>query len=205
MIDQVGKTPNERPEGSPGLTPQLIIVTGRPGAGKTTLAKWLAQELQIPFISKDSIREVLFERLGWNDRAWAQLLGRATVDLMFYFAQMQLEVGHSLILDNAFDPALSSPRFRDLKTRHHAETLQIVCNADRETLFQRFKARAMSGNRHPGHGDEHVFDQLRSHLARERSPILEIGGTIIEVDTTDFKQVDYQGILKQVNSFMAGD
>ena len=91
MIEWVGETPNERLEGSPGTVPYLIVVTGRPGAGKTTLARWLAQELQIPLISKDSIREVLFERLGWNDRAWAQLLGRATVDLMSYFAQMQLE------------------------------------------------------------------------------------------------------------------
>lgn len=205
MTHQRIKTTDEGPEDSPDTAPKLIIVTGRPAAGKTTLAQWLAQELRIPVISKDNIREVLFERLGWQDRACAQMLGRASVDLMFYFAQMQLEVGHSLILDNAFDPALSAPRFRDLMVRYHAQAMQIVCNADQGTLYQRFQARAASGGRHPGHGDEDVFEQLRSHLAQEHSPILEIGGAVIKVDTTDFCQVDYQSVLSQVKPFLAKD
>jgi dephospho-CoA kinase len=35
----------------------IIIVTGRPAAGKSTLAKWLSQELKLPLVSKDSITE----------------------------------------------------------------------------------------------------------------------------------------------------
>ena len=178
----------------------IIITTGRPAAGKSTLSKWLSQELAIPFVSKDNIREVLFNRLGWKDRVWAQLLGQASVDLMFYFAEMQLEVGRSLILDNAFDPALSASRFTALKAKYNAETIQIICNSNHETLFDRFKERAASGIRHPGHGDENVFDELRSSLAREQSPIMDIGGTIIEVDTTDFAKLDYKAILNQVKS-----
>jgi predicted kinase len=115
---------------------------------------------------------------------------------------MQLEAGRSLILDNAFDPALSVPRFRALLAQYHAETIQIVCNAGAETLFERFKVRAASGDRHPGHGDEDVFEQLRSHLAQDRSPTLDIGGAVVEVDTTDVARVDYQGLLNQVKSFM---
>jgi effector-binding domain-containing protein len=36
------------------------------------------------------------------------------------------------------------------------------------------------------------------NLADHSSQILEIGGSVIEVDTTDFAKVDYQEILKQV-------
>jgi predicted kinase len=86
--DQV-KSSAKRPEGSSAAAPRLIIVTGRPASGKTTLARWLAQEIHLPVVSKDSIREVLFERLGWKDRPWAQLLGRVSIDLMFHFAEMQ--------------------------------------------------------------------------------------------------------------------
>ena len=71
----------------------IIIVTGRPAAGKSTLAKWLSQELKLPVVSKDNIREELFERLGWKDRKWAQELGKASVDMMFYFARAELAVG----------------------------------------------------------------------------------------------------------------
>ena len=182
------------------IRPTIIIVTGRPAAGKSTLAKWLSHELKFPLVSKDSIREELFDRLGWKDRKWAQNLGKASVDMMFYFAEAELEVGHSLIMDNSFYPPVSTPRFQALKAKYQAESIQIVCNSDRETLFHRSKACADAGNRHPGHGDQDVLEELYANLADTSSQILAIGGTVIEVDTTDFSKIDYQEILKQVKS-----
>jgi len=182
------------------IHPTIIIVTGRPAAGKSTLAQWLSQELQLPLVGKDSIREELFDRLGWKDRQWAQELGKASVDMMFYFARAELAVGHSVIMDNSFHPTVSNPRFQALKEQYHAESIQIVCDSDRETLFQRFSARADSGDRHPGHGDQDVLEELYANLADVSSQILEIGGSVIEVDTTDFAKVDYQKILERVKS-----
>jgi hypothetical protein len=37
--------------------PKCIIITGRPGAGKTTLAKKLGERLSMPVISRDEIKE----------------------------------------------------------------------------------------------------------------------------------------------------
>ncbi|MCI0551399.1 MAG: ATP-binding protein [Anaerolineae bacterium] len=185
------------------IRPTIIIVTGRPAAGKSTLAKWLAQELKLSLVSKDSIREVLFDRLGWKDREWAQVLGKASIDIMFYFAQAELAVGHSIIMDNSFHPPISTPRFKTLKEQYKAQSIQIVCNSDRETLFQRFKARAESGNRHLGHGDKDVLKELYANLADNSSLVLEIGSSIIEVDTTDFAKVDYQEIMKSVKPLLA--
>jgi predicted kinase len=182
--------------------PNIIIMTGRPASGKSALAKWLSIELKLPLVSKDSIREQLFDRWSWKDRKWAQEFGKASVDMMFYFAQAELEVGHSIIMDNSFYPPVSNPRFQALKEQYHTESIQIVCNSDRETLFQRFKSRADSGNRHPGHGDQDVLEELYANLADHSSQILEIGGSVIEVDTTDFAKVDYQEILNQVKSLL---
>ena len=182
--------------------PKLIIVTGKPAAGKSTLAKWLSKELELPVVSKDPIREVLFERLGWKDRPWAQLLGRASVDVMFYFAETELATGHSIILDNSFNPSMSNSRFQALKAEHHADSIQIVCNSDRKTLFERFKTRAEKDNRHPGHGDSDVLNELYENLANDDPLILDIGGKIMEVDTTVFEKIDHQTILKQVKSFL---
>ena len=90
----------------------MIIVTGRPAAGKSTLARWLSQELKLPLVSKDTIREELFDRLGWKDRKWAQELGKASVDMMFYFARAELAVGGSIIMDNSFPHLFPTPGFR---------------------------------------------------------------------------------------------
>jgi predicted kinase len=178
----------------------IIIITGRPAAGKSTLAKWLSHELKLPIVSKDNIREELFERLGWKDHEWAQMLGKASIDMMFYFAKAELEVGHSIIMDNTFNPVLSAPRFNDLKNRYEAESIQVICNANNETLFERFKARYESGNRHPGHGDEEVLKELWDFLTSGYSPQMDIGGSMIEVDTTNFSKVEYQTILEQVKA-----
>ena len=181
----------------------IIIVTGRPAAGKSFLAKRLSQDLRLPLVSKDTIREELFDSLGWKDRKWAQELGKASVDMMFYFARAELEAGNSIIMDNSFYPPISNSRFQALKEQYHAESIQIVCDSDRETLFQRFKSRADSGKRHPGHGDDDVLEELYANLADTSSPILDIGGTVLRVDTTDFAKVDYQGLLKQVKEFLS--
>jgi predicted kinase len=182
--------------------PKLVIVTGRPAAGKSTLAKWLSQELKLALVSKDNIREILFERLSWKDRPWAQLLGQASVDLMFYFAETELSVENSVIMDNSFHPPTSTPRFQELKEKFEADSVQIICNSTKEILFERFKTRAEIGNRHPGHGDTDVLDELYKNLADEKPQLLDIGGLVIEVNTTDFEKIDYQGILNQIRLFL---
>jgi 2-phosphoglycerate kinase len=52
--------------------PLLVIITGPPAAGKTTLGRQLAGALSLPFIHKDGIKEILFDVLGWRDRAWSR-------------------------------------------------------------------------------------------------------------------------------------
>ena len=178
--------------------PQLIITTGRPAAGKSTLAKWLSKELGIPFFSKDNVREVLFESLGSKDRKWAQTLGRTSIDIMFYLAEMQFEAGCSVILDNSFDPSLSASRFQALKIGKGMGRERVYFSLVAETLLKKFRERAITGNRHQGHGDNDVLEDLRVYLGKEQSLVMDIGGTLIEVDTTDFSKVDYQAILNEV-------
>lgn len=180
----------------------LIVVTGRPAAGKSTLATWLGKELQFPVISKDRIKEVLFNELGWRDREWSKTLGRASVELMYYFAKSQLENGNSVILDNAFHPDLASPKLRALESQYKVHTLQIICEADGEVLFDRFKRRAESGIRHDGHVDTQALDELKAHLEQERPLKLDIGGQVIRVDTTDFAALRYEVLLDRVVAMM---
>jgi predicted kinase len=187
----------------------LIVVTGRPAAGKSTLAQWLAAELRLPVASKDNIREVLFDRLGWKDRPWAQLLGRASIDLMFYFAEAQLSVRHALILDNAFAPALSTEKFRDLQSRFGARIIQVVCDSDPATLTRRFVERAQAGGRHPGHGDQAVIDNLNVWLESGGIPdppfshVMDLGDEVIKIDTTDFSRIDHAAVLRRIKECLA--
>ena len=53
-----------------------ILVAGMPASGKSTIAVRISESLGIPMLSKDSIKEMLFDDLGFHSRAerfsWAQ-------------------------------------------------------------------------------------------------------------------------------------
>lgn len=183
-------------------TPLLVIVTGPPGAGKTILARRIAQELGFPYIGKDDIKETLFDTLGWRDREWSQKLGAASFELLFLFVEIELRAGRSLVTETAFWPEYHTARFRELKERYRFKVAQIYCTALAAILFERFQKRAESGERHPGHADHlATCDQFQKFLNVRRYGVLEIDGALLEVDTSHFEQIDYPGLLTALNGY----
>ena len=53
-------------------TPLWLIVTGPPAAGKTTLVRRLAQDLNIPLFEKDTVKDLLYKTLGFGDKPWSR-------------------------------------------------------------------------------------------------------------------------------------
>ena len=87
--------------------PLLVVVTGMPSSGKTTVAEGLAARLALPLIAKDEIKESLYESLGARDVA-ASRIGAAAYTLIFGLARTMLATGVSLIAGVAADSAYSS-------------------------------------------------------------------------------------------------
>ena len=57
-----------------------VLVGGWPGSGKTSLSRALARELEIAYLSKDAVKEVLMDMLGEPVSVPdSQRLGRAAV------------------------------------------------------------------------------------------------------------------------------
>lgn len=57
------------PTSAPDLRLPVVLVTGVPAAGKSTLARALSARLGMPLLSKDRVKEVLYDTLGELDRA----------------------------------------------------------------------------------------------------------------------------------------
>ena len=180
--------------------PLLLIISGPPCTGKTTLGKSLAQEFHLPFINKDGFKEILFDRLGWSDRAWSKKLGVASMDILYSVLEAQLRAEQSCIVESNFRPEFDTQRFLELKEVYNFEPFQIQCTCDGPTLLQRFKQRAESSSsrRHPGHGDQLNYEEFTPGLLKGRLSPLEIGGTLYEVDTTDFRSLDYKKIIDTI-------
>ena len=183
------------------LKPHLIIVTGAPGTGKTTLARQLATDLILPLIYKDGIKETLFDALGIQDLAWSRRLGRASYDLLEHFAGVLLQAGQSFIIESNFHKELALPMFVKLQERRGYRPLQILCRAEPAILLARRQARTTSGNRHLGHHDERVHEHFDTIELTTRYGFLDIGGERMVWDTTDLTAVDYEGLMQQITFF----
>lgn len=176
----------------PKPTP-IVVVTGPPASGKSTLAERIAGELSLPLIAKDVIKETLFDAFGSRDREWSSWLGRATYPLIFRFLEIQLAARKPAVVEATFGPEAANEEFRSVMTRHPFTALQIFCFAPSEVLYERYARRA--SERHPGHVDVEILDELKAQLEENRWRPLDLGGETVRVDTTDFSSVEVGGLV----------
>lgn len=183
----------------------IIIITGLPCTGKTTIGKKIAAKFTLPLIHKDGIKELLFDTLGWKDRTWSKKLSELTYHLMFHYAEILLQAHQTFILESNFRPKVHDLKFAELAQKYRFQTLQLRCSADGKLLFQRFKERFERGERHPGHVDPETFDELRPQLEQGQDKPLALTSHILDIDTTNFQQVDYQAIFREIEKFLYSD
>jgi predicted kinase len=181
----------------------LIIVTGHPATGKTTLSHSIAADLRLPLISKDLIKETIFDTLGWSDREWSRRVGASAMALLFKLADTLLQGNTSLILESNFRRDLDTAHMRELQRRHGCAFIQVRCVASDEVMFERLRARALPGVRHPGHGEAlaPADPAQMTHLGRAEP--LALAGPLLTVDTTDLAQVRVDEVLAWLRSSLA--
>jgi 2-phosphoglycerate kinase len=181
--------------------PNLIFVVGESATGKTTLANKIALELSLPVFSKDSLKVILFDNLGWKDRQWSKEVGKASIDILDYIIEENLKVGNSLVIENVFHPKWANPKFQKWQAEYNFNAVQVLCYADDGVVIERFKERAMLDSRHTSfvEGQEGLRD-LQTRLQDKTSVTLDLKGRIIKVDTSDFNNVEDKEILKLVKA-----
>lgn len=181
--------------------PLLLIISGHPCTGKTTLGRRLAADLHLPFLHKDGIKERLFDTLGTKDREWSRTLGQATYSLLFYMVEVQLTAGKSVIVESNFAPQQGTQEFRALQARHTFSTFQLQCLASGPVLLERFKCRSASNERHSGHQDHLNYDEMESRFMAGYEGSLDIDSALYTLDTTDFSTIDYPALLQAIQTF----
>lgn len=183
----------------------LVIVSGVSGSGKTTLARHLSDRFGLVMVQKDGLKETLFDALGWSDREWSKKLGLASYSLMDHFMSSLLSAGVSFLVESNFKPQFDAERFKKICADHGYEPVQIYVHCDPVVAYARFLTRVDSGERHPGHVDGENREEMKKMIDgwATQHGVMEIGGSVVEVDTTDFAKIDYDKIYAALSPAMA--
>jgi predicted kinase len=116
---------------------KLIVVSGLPGSGKSTVADGLSRRLSIPVFSVDPIEAAM-----WRNGIAKSQTGIAAYEVAAALADEHLRLGHSVIID-AVNP-IEAPRagWRTLAAKHKAGMKIIECVCANEAIHrQRIEAR----------------------------------------------------------------
>jgi len=152
-------------------------------------------------VSKDSIKEYLFDSIGFKSREEKVALGVASMEILYYFAKVHLEVGQSIILE-------------ELIANYQCKLITIRFYADIHKLIEQFIERDSSPERHRGHVINTQYPEVMETKSLESQTInpslflttmeqrgilhFSIGGEEIIVDSTDFSKLSYDQILNKI-------
>jgi len=82
--------------------PLLVIVSGLPCTGKTTIATEISNIFDYPLIYKDGIKEILFDCIGQSDREWSKKLSNTTYQIIFHIVEALLTKSTSIVIEGNF-------------------------------------------------------------------------------------------------------
>lgn len=189
------------PDRSKPDRPLLVVLSGPPATGKTTLAHRLAPALGLFVLAKDDIKEKLGDKLPATSLAESQALGQATFHLLFHLARRLIRAHVSLLLEGAFYRGFSEAEFPSMIGE--ARAVLIHCYATQEVAVRRYRARVERGERHQVHFDTEqpfaaggVPDEIWDRLAKP----LDLGIPTLILDTTSDYVADLEPILRFIRS-----
>lgn len=193
----------------------MIVLTGMPASGKSTVAAKLADALSLPVLAKDEFKEALFDTIGFSCYAEKRKLDHAANAVLLKAAEAMLRNGRSLIIDNNFDGA-AAEALNALTERMGARCVTVFFGGDTEAFYRRYVERDRLHLRHLGHvvqehyplheGDSPDHDmtreEFREKFEKRGMADVRLNGIRIEIDATEPAAIDTDRLIQEIRTIL---
>ncbi|MBO7176376.1 MAG: AAA family ATPase [Clostridia bacterium] len=193
----------------------MIVLTGMPASGKSTVAAKLADALSLPVLAKDEFKEALFDTIGFSCYAEKRKLDHAANAVLLRAAEAMLRSGQSVILDNNFDGA-AAEALNALTERMGARCVTVFFGGDTEAFYRRYVERDRLHLRHLGHvvqehyplheGDSPDHDmtreEFREKFEKRGMADVRLNGIRIEIDATEPAAIDTDRLIQEIRTVL---
>jgi predicted kinase len=180
-------------------SPTLVVVSGPPGSGKTTLAHEIARALGCPAVCRDEIKEGMVHATPGFIPGPADALSLRTLTTFFDVLRVLLDAGVTVVAEAAFQDKLWRPGLEPLLD---LGTIRVIrCVVDAAVAHTRIARRIEKNPLRTAHDDR---GRLRALAAGESSanafvPI-SLAVPTLRVDTAE----GYHPALPDILAFING-
>jgi len=165
------------------VRPFVVVISGAPGSGKTTLGWELSRNMHVPFVSRDDIKTGLHVSHRSDDPNEVWRFASRAFELFYEIASSYLRADVSVVVEAAFHAGRSEPDLARLGEL--GSCVQIALVTPSAVSLRRYRARAEAGRRHPAHNDLQFATDMESGAKEVGVYRVELPVPCLDVDGTD--------------------
>lgn len=189
------------------MNKKIIVISGYLAGGKSTFAKRLSKELNIPYLVKDTFKMDMCANIIVPSREESSRFSVVTFDAMMYVTERLMETGFPIIIEANFVPkgvkeVDEAGVIKALIDKYSYQSLTYKFIGDTQVLWSRFNEREKLPERGIVNqlGGEIPYDIFETYC--HNLDAFDVGGKIVVVETTDFAAVDFDSYVETARVFI---